>query len=93
VFGCGGVDPNIIQDARVEGRFVYEHRPVREGAVLTQKGVIGRRLPMDEIDHVFTLLQQGDVKRSMVLYDVKHEGHRGLSMEACGSYTRHSAMC
>lgn len=84
--------PHVIQDARVEGRFVDEHRPIREGAVLTQKGVIGHRLPMDEINQVFALLQQGDVKRSMILYNEKRAVHRGLSMEACVSYTRHSAM-
>jgi S-(hydroxymethyl)glutathione dehydrogenase/alcohol dehydrogenase len=33
------------------------------------KELISRRLPLDEINHAFDLLQQGEVKRSVIVYN------------------------
>jgi S-(hydroxymethyl)glutathione dehydrogenase/alcohol dehydrogenase len=50
------VDLPLIIDLFMEGRYKL-------------KELISRRLPLDEINHAFDLLQQGEVKRSVVVYN------------------------
>jgi S-(hydroxymethyl)glutathione dehydrogenase / alcohol dehydrogenase len=57
-FGAGHqrTDVPMLLDLFMEGRYQL-------------KGMVSRRLPLSELNHAFDLMQQGEVKRSVIVYE------------------------